>query len=740
MLSLVAGGIDLFEPVEILLHDARDVIRSHSSHGSVVVVRIDNKTLRAKGAWSGSRVDDARAIEALFQAGARRVFMDKVFSDPTSPQADSSLATTLERHKGRVFLAVMFDTDIVTKERSGVFPNAAFRSHVKVGSIVVRRDMLGYTTGVPLSMVIEGKRYPSFSSLLAGYPSNSDRLFRPDYSIDYRTVSAISLVDVLNRAPNSSIIAGKDVIVGYAAQALGDLHNVPGQGLAPGVYVHAIGAETLKDGLPLELGWLPHLLAMFAASAVLLYSKRRSLKRIIFGVSAGLLIVVPVILDALGYTTEVSPAAMLFVVAAVRGRILARVTNNPVTGLPLLDRVGRDEELYDGTIVALKERNFADLRSNLSRAEEQALVAEIARRLRIGDPDLEIMEGGDSFVWRSPLPVSPELCGHLDALHAMLSLPIDLGYRNVDLTPAFGLDGEANRPLLNRAGSAQVSADDALSSGERWRVHDPLRLHDADFRLSLLSQLDRAVSNGEIWVAYQPKLDLRTNKICGAEALVRWLHPERGPIRPDQFILAAEAANRIKKVTDLVLETAIRDTVALDAIDPTFSVAVNISGRLLSVPGFVEEVSQLLARYRLRPERLTLEVTESAEIDFAGPGLMTLCGLRDLGVEISIDDYGTKYSTLDYVRQLPASEIKIDQRFINALHKEHGAQIMVRSTIELAHSLGLRVVAEGVELPETVRALSEMKCDVLQGYLIAKPQPFKELQAFLARASCLKAA
>ena len=151
-------------------------------------------------------------------------------------------------------------------------------------------------------------------------------------------------------------------------------------------------------------------------------------------------------------------------------------------------------------------------------------------------------------------------------------------------------------------------------------------------------------------------------------------------------------------------------------------------------------MAELLDRYRLHPERLTLEVTESAEIDFNGPGLETLCALRDLGVKVSIDDYGTKYSTLDYVRQLPASEIKIDQRFIGAIHKEHGARIMVRSTIELAHSLNLRVVAEGVELPETVNALSEMNCDVLQGYLIAKPQPFSELQAFLARANCLKAA
>lgn len=739
-LAITSGVVEFFEPAELLLHTGWDVIRSHPSHSSVVVVRIDNKTLKAKGEWTRSTADDARTMDTLFQLGARRVFMDKVFADRSEPRADAKLAAALDRHRGRVFVGALFDVDIVTAEQQGVLPNPIVASRAGIGSIAVRRDLLGYTTGVPRSSIIDGRRYDSFSSLLAEKPSTSDELFRPDYSIDYRTVPAVSLIDVLNRAPDSAKVAGKDVIVGVAAQLLGDLHAIPGQGFAPGVYVHALGAETLRNGPEMEVGWVPLTMAMLGAMALLLYGRTLRTKRIASCTAVMLVTVAPIVLDAMGYTPQVGPAVVMFVYAGISGRILARMVKSPLTGLPLLDRVGRSEEVYAGTIIGLKLRNLADLRSNLSRSEERTLVAEIVKRLRIGDPDLEIMQGDDSFVWRSPLPVSPELCGHLDALHAMLSLPIDLGRRVVDLTTAFGLDGEPERPLLNRAGSAQVSADQAMAAGERWHVHDPLRLHDADFRLSLLSQLDRAVANGEIWVAYQPKMDLQNNRVCGAEALVRWAHPERGPIRPDQFILAAEAANRIKKLTDLVLETAIRDTVALDAIDPTFSVAVNISVRLLGIVGFVEQVAELLDRYKLEPERLTLEVTESAEIDFNGPGLATLCALRELGVKVSIDDYGTKFSTLDYVRQLPASEIKIDQRFVGAIHKEEGARIMVQSTIELAHSLGLRVVAEGVELPETVNALSEMKCDVLQGYLIAKPQPFSELQELLLRASCLKAA
>ena len=204
---------------------------------------------------------------------------------------------------------------------------------------------------------------------------------------------------------------------------------------------------------------------------------------------------------------------------------------------------------------------------------------------------------------------------------------------------------------------------------------------------------------------------------------MRWSHPERGLISPDKFIPVAEQANRIAGLTLFVLESAIRDARRLDFVDPNFTVAVNLSVRMLAQPDLPDEVAALLAKHHLPPSRLTLEITESEEIDPSGD-LQTLHQLRALGVHLSIDDYGTKFSTLDYIRQLPASEIKIDQRFIGNIDNDPNAWIMARSTVELAHSLGLTVVAEGVEMPATMSALVEMGCDVAQGYLIGRPIRF----------------
>lgn len=732
VISLVFGAIGFGDPVDLLLQRARDLVRQHASDGAVVVVRIDDKTIRGLKTWPPQRAKDAQAVDTLFALGARRVIYDRLFADVSAVGDDAVFAAALKRHPGRVYLAARFDDDGSTGNREAVFPIPALRPYARLGSIVIWRNFLRYTTGVPYQSDIGGKRYPSFSSILSGRFVNSTDTFRPDYSIDFRSVPSISLADVLDRAPNASMVAGKDVIIGVTAPSLGDVHTIPGQGSAPGVFVHVIGAETLRNGMPMRLGWVPFYVGAFCLASIYLVARKRWVRQLIDVLGLAFLLLVPVVLDAWNIETAISPAALLLVIAVVRASILARRINNPVTGLPKLDQISQGETTFAGTLVGLKIRNLASLRSMLSTTEEARLFAEVVRRVRVGNPNLEVMQGDDSLIWKTDLQASGKLLDHIEALHAMMALPIDLGTRRVDLSVAFGIDDDADRDLVNRVGSVLVSADEALATGERWKVHDARNLEDADFRLSLLSSMESALENGEIWVAYQPKLDVKAKRLCGAEALVRWTHPERGFIPPDQFIPEAEAANRMEGLTAFVLERAIRDTASLDAIDPEFGVAVNLSVRMLGTPGFVGSVAGYLDWYKLAPHRLTLEITESAEIDFAGSALATLCALRDLGVKLSIDDYGTKYSTLDYVRQLPASEIKIDQRFIRSMHIDDGARIMAQSTIEMAHSLGLTVVAEGVELPVTMAALTDMGCDVLQGYLIGKPLTFDTMRGFLA--------
>jgi len=248
----------------------------------------------------------------------------------------------------------------------------------------------------------------------------------------------------------------------------------------------------------------------------------------------------------------------------------------------------------------------------------------------------------------------------------------------------------------------------------------------------MLSQLDSAIDEGQVWVAYQPKLELATNRIVGAEALARWTHPEKGPIAATEFVAAAEQHNRIGKLTDFVLERAVGAAAQINKRGIDFGIAVNLSARLLTDKGFTLRLSALLARHGLAPDRLTLELTETAALTGNGEGVDMIARLRDLGVRISIDDYGTGLSTLEYLKKIPANEIKIDQSFVKGMVDNRSDRLMVQSTIGLAHSLDRKVVAEGVEQREILELLIEMGCDIAQGFAVGRPMSLESLAKRIA--------
>jgi EAL domain-containing protein (putative c-di-GMP-specific phosphodiesterase class I) len=298
----------------------------------------------------------------------------------------------------------------------------------------------------------------------------------------------------------------------------------------------------------------------------------------------------------------------------------------------------------------------------------------------------------------------------------------------IDLSVSFGVEIGSSRSLANRLGSAMLAAEQAAHDGLKWKYHDPDTLQDASWKLSMLSQLDEAVDRGEIWIAYQPKVDLKTRKIVGAEALARWTHPEKGPIAATEFIAAAEQHDRIGKLTAFVLDRAVAAAAVLNRGGRSFDMSVNLSGRLLSDRALVGRVAILLERHGLDPKHLTLELTETAALAGSGEALDMLVQLRELGVNISIDDYGTGLSTLDYLKKIPAGEIKIDQSFVTGMVENRSERLMVASTIALAHSLGRHVVAEGVETREALELLAEMECDIAQGFITGRPMSLENLR------------
>jgi EAL domain-containing protein (putative c-di-GMP-specific phosphodiesterase class I) len=260
---------------------------------------------------------------------------------------------------------------------------------------------------------------------------------------------------------------------------------------------------------------------------------------------------------------------------------------------------------------------------------------------------------------------------------------------------------------------------------------------DALRDLSLMGELRRGIDQDQLFIAYQPKLDLKTGNITHAEALVRWRHPTEGMVPPDRFLPLAEETGVVREITRFVLRRVMEECQAGDG--PRISVSVNVAAADVSDPEFARHVIRTLRETGFDPARLTLEITESAIIRSRQTALQVLEALKDYGIRLSIDDYGTGQSTLSYLKTLPVHELKIDKMFVTRLCENEGDLIMVKSTIDLAHQLGLSVVAEGTEDWTTIGRLAELGCDYAQGFGIGRGMPLAELQV-LAQSPLKRAA
>lgn len=375
--------------------------------------------------------------------------------------------------------------------------------------------------------------------------------------------------------------------------------------------------------------------------------------------------------------------------------------------------------------------NFTALRRHLGRPRADLLATDIARRLVELCPGARIVSAARSLVEiafeRETAAAAAE---EVERLRDAMRHPFDLDGEHFDIEMQFGLAavpaGDHDEVRLSEA------AESALVQAriERSVVMLDLSCDDLAFdRLGLMRELPQAIANGEMFLQYQPKVHVRRQAVASAEALVRWQHPTRGLILPGDFVSAAEEADEIAALTLWTLRQVIADQKLLVADGHDLTLFVNISGMLLADARFVDEACAIVAE---SGARLGFEITETAVIRDPEIAIRHLQRFADIGVSLAIDDYGAGLSSLAYLKQLPAKELKIDKMFVLQLTSSNRDPLIVRSTIDLAHALEMEVTAEGVETPSALALLSVMGCDMVQGYLISRPLGIAALRTYLA--------
>jgi diguanylate cyclase (GGDEF)-like protein/PAS domain S-box-containing protein len=374
---------------------------------------------------------------------------------------------------------------------------------------------------------------------------------------------------------------------------------------------------------------------------------------------------------------------------------------------------------------------FKVVNDSLGHEVGDLLLTVVAQRLRrcLRPEDTLARFGGDEFVVLIEALDDPAQAVQVaERITEELRRPFIMEGRDLYVLASIGIslgDARTHDPddLLREADTAMYRAKD---EGGDFRVFNPAMYERAFTRLEVENDLRRAIEQEEFVVHYQPMVDLQTGELWGMEALVRWDHPERGLLEPSQFVPVAEQSGLVIPMGEQILREACyraKEWQEENPRIPPLVMSVNLSASQLSHSDLADTVERVLGETRLQGSRLTLDVTETVYVKVLAANTAMLDRLRGLGVRFSIDDFGTGYSSLSYLKRLPAHAIKIDQSFVKGLGKVAEDTAVVRMIIELAHTLGLEVIAEGVETEEQATLLKEMGCDVAQGYHFSKPLP-----------------
>ena len=746
-------------PVDDVFREVRFVLTGSEASQTLTIVEIDSRSLQAANSWPWDRTRYAEAIDHLIEAGAVLVALDVDFSAASEARSDQALADAISRHPGQVALANFVQSESYgAADRTLVrnTPLAAIGRDAMLASVNVSVDSDGQVRSYDASTSASGQ--PSLGALLAGGTSRTG-VFDIDYGIDHRSISHLSFEDVLQNRFDKSLVEGRMILVGATALELGDEFATP-VGLVPGVYLHALAYESLVSGRALGQLHPAVLLALCLALILLLRPSRlggSSLRGLMWrhaGVTAALAVMPIVAQWAFPISPQVAPLVVTQILMAVwatrveldrRERAIAAereagliqlATHQPETELPNLRALLKDiSDVWEArpnaslSLVTVEVERHAEMRGIVGYNVANALIVQLAERMS------DLAEARCAHISTSVLAFAREgldesalskLLGRLQELETNFQVAgnsIDIFIR----VGAARQEGGAIPPeLLVERATAALNL--ALASDDRAVIYDEETFGSPANNLALMTEMRRAMSSGGLSLHYQPKMTMADGGVASVEALCRWRHPVRGNLAPDLFIPIAEETGHIRSLTEWSLDRAIHDQARLRDWGHEVVIAINVSGRLLQDDAFK---SRVLATMAKSDASLCFEITETAVIQNPAKAIESIAAYRAAGIKISIDDYGVGLSSLGYLKMLNADELKIDRALVVDLLNSQRDRLIMKSTVDLAHGLGMTVVAEGVETPELTACLSLLGCDVIQGYWFAKPLPLLQLAEFM---------
>lgn len=731
-LALVTGllaSVQFADPLEIGLSSLRNKFYSRPASGEIVLVTVPDTV------GDASETSVANVLSKLLEDGAQRIVLAADVTKAVEKNVDAQRLFSAQPY--RLFAAVGTDNRLLNSaDASNLIAND--------GQLLSQNFSSKYWGGVEVqSYAVQGSNNDilSVEAFLAERDGELGEEFPVNYAIDSQTITQLSAEDILNDPSVGEAVLGKNILLSFPQQYKSDFLRVPGQGSAAPSVITILGAETLLMGRPFNVGWIVGWMTAMVIIA-LLTKLNRLVFRIVATISGTLLLIFgPIPMEPFSLFFRNGDGLLTLAIGGfyVEVRNLINMKRgperNPISGL-ITPNFWRTSNMKDKRLlISVRIDHYSEMIATLDKSAEAELVSQIVNRLVV-DGGAEIAHGDDGqFYWLQDVADLAMLSNHFEALNRLFRLPIYIGERAMNVTIWFGVDQQFAKPLSARMPGALAASKAARDVGTSWHLFDPEIASKQVTASTMAGELQAALDADEVFVVYQPKIDLKNGNITGVEALARWNHPVRGPISPAEFIEVAEKHGTIDELSRVVLEKALILRKALPSGAGSFTVAVNLSPVLLNKPNLASYILQRVSEHGIDPCDLIVEITESSEIEKSNLAIQHFETLRAGGVQLSVDDYGTGLSTLEYLKRIPASEIKIDRLFVTDVLANSTGKIMLRSTVQLIQMLKLRCVVEGIEDQETLDYLASLGCDQGQGFLISKPIPQEELFRFLARNS-----
>lgn len=737
-LAVLVAVTTILRPLDITVWSLQAKLFDHAPSGDIVFVEVDRGEESTANSAENQRL--ASALRRLDRAGAEEVILDLSIQRSNSSRADIELRDQLIAMSDRVLLTQAIQSDFIESRqvrRTDVF----FERGMKITSNDYQTDFLGYVWGMQPSYSNSAgdAELPALWTALADEVGREGAIY-PDYSIDVALIPRYGLPEVMGDAA-AQRFRGKTVVMGLGDEDARTI-KVPARGVVPSSLMHIMAAETAVRGSGGFFGWMPVLVisGIVLISGLALWRRQRA-RRIFYVVWLGALVLVIVATAWFGIRALFAGPLALVAIYALQRLVVnfkrRHLFLEPRSRLPNFVALQRDfgnEPIADNSvaIVVAKIARLDAIFATLTPADQGRYLRQLASRLALGDSTSTIYyDGGKYFAFAINSAEYQDVQGHLEGLRAVASQSIAVSQRVLDVSMTIGVDESPAKPVSSRLSSAIAAADQAREAYRPVFVIADFSAESEEWDYSLQSRLEDALSEDRISIKLQPQVALNDGRIVGVEALARWVDEEKGEIAPSRFILQCERVGRLDELTKRVLSKSLNAAEALQSRGTGPTMSVNVSAIQFVDGRIAELIEKNLATHALDPKNLVIEVTETARIEDFKVARDVFEQIKCLGVRFSIDDFGIASANLDALFALPFDELKIDQIFVQQVHRSATARAIVANVARLARDAGLQSVAEGIETHEIYTLLREMGCDIGQGYFIGRPMALGQLQEMI---------